>query len=95
MNEHRESETRAGIPYRIEFRVVDLETAAVDLLVRQSQALRDFTDTDRTRSDIGFELRNRFHGPAWASHSVETDAGQRTHAIFHRGRCAHGVHHAF
>ena len=41
----------------IEFGIVELQTRAVGLLDRQAEALHDFADAERTRLDVGLELR--------------------------------------
>ena len=61
--------------------------------VAKPEALGDLADADRARLDVGFELRDRFLGPAGPD-VAEVDRRERPHAILvRRGR--ERLHHAF
>src|SRR5262245_35959302 len=83
MDEHRQSESRAGVPDRIELRIVDLQPRAIGLARRQAESLADLTDTNRARGDIRLELRDRLLRPP-RSDVAEIDAGEDADAILER-----------
>src|SRR5687768_604919 len=75
VNEDRNPEARARLPYRVQCRIIDAEASAVTLRDREAEAFRDLADTDRSRRDVGFELRHRLLRPS-RTDVAEVDTGE-------------------
>ena len=93
MNEHRDPKTGAGVPHRIELRVIDLQARAVRLFDGKTEALGDFANTDRPGFHVGFELGDSLLRPAGPDVS-EVDSGEDSDAVLGFWIRIHGGHRA-
>src|SRR5206468_7683657 len=82
VNEHRNPEPCAGVPERIQRRIVERETRAICLRDREAEALRYLSDAHRTGGHVRLQLRHRPLCPT-GSDVTKIDSGEHEDSFFH------------
>src|SRR6185295_10440240 len=80
MDEHRQLEPSAGVPHRVELRVVELEPRAIRFARREPESLSDLAHANSAGSNVCLELRDRLLRPAWPD-VPKVDSGEHADAI--------------
>ena len=81
VNQHRDVQPDAGVPDRIEFRVVDAQPAAIGFSVEHAEILEDL-QPQRAGLDVLLELPGRFHAEAGADRLAEVHVREQHHPVF-------------
>ena len=91
VDEHRELQSRAGVPDGVQLGIVELEARTIRLANGQPKALRDLANAHRAIGHVRLQLRHGLLGPR-RPHVLEADAGKDAHPVLHLFGATHAGH---